>query len=59
MLLRLGVMAPMEASSHTSSYLMLSNPFSTHPKLETRELVVLKYYQELTTHLPPPQPPPP
>jgi heat shock protein HtpX len=47
------------ASPHTSSYLMLSNPFSTHPKLETRELVVLKYYQELTTPLPPPPPPPP
>jgi heat shock protein HtpX len=47
------------APSHTSSYLTLSNPFSTHPKLETRELVVLKYYQELTTPLPPPPPPPP
>jgi heat shock protein HtpX len=47
------------APSPTSSYLKLSNPLSTHPKLETRELVVLRYYQELTTPLPPPPPPPP
>jgi heat shock protein HtpX len=47
------------APSSTSSYLRLSNPFSTHPKLETRELVALKYYGELTVIPPPPPPPPP
>jgi heat shock protein HtpX len=47
------------APSSTSSYLRLSNPFSTHPKLETRELVALKYYEELTVIPPPPPPPPP